>query len=139
MSYDNQTELVICYEAEGKSRARYALHPYACAKTQEWTQWDTINDETTYYINEVATDMCVELQIDEQTKEKQMRRNKHELFVGKYNYTSMICVFDPSPTGLEEHIPGRFNCFLHSCITHFVKPLKIGKTGLENAPDDKEI
>jgi hypothetical protein len=94
MSYNSRTELNVIYDVAGNARVRFALHPYS-RTDQQWTPWQTIDSEMSYYLNEPAED-------------GKRERNKHEVF-NSGGHVSLLCMFDPAPSGIERHRPGEYS------------------------------
>ena len=107
MSYNSRTEFNVCYEVKGNARVRMAKHPYS-EKGQLWHPWETLDNETTYNLHEVAGGPDEEAFIDEHTGVMQTRRNKHEVHIVD-GYVTLACLFDPSPTGAERHRTGEYS------------------------------
>jgi hypothetical protein len=122
MSYDNQTEPNVVYEVGGKAAVRFAKHPYVTDRpgtdshAQLWTDWCAIDGETTYYLNEAVDGIEIEHHIDPVTQQSYTLRNRHEVKIqpgdqGEPGYVSLCCLFDPGPTGLEQHQPGEYSSY----------------------------
>ena len=117
MSYDNQTEPNVVYEVGGQAAVRFAMHPYAThSSAQAWSDWFAIDGETTYYLNEAADGAAIEQHIDPVTQQTYTLRNRHEVRIqpgdhGEPGYVSLCCLFDPGPTGLEQHQPGEYSSY----------------------------
>jgi hypothetical protein len=107
MSYNSRTEFNVCYDVKGKARVRMAKHPYR-DKGQLWHPWETLDEETTYNLDEVAGGSDEEYFIDEHTGVRQILRNKHEVHIID-GYVTLFCLFDPSPTGAEKHRAGEYS------------------------------
>ena len=107
MSYNSRTEFNVCYDVKGKARVRMARHPYT-DKGQLWHPWETVDEETTYNLDEVAGGPDEETFIDKHTGIRQTRRNKHEVLI-EDGYVNLFCLFDPSPTGTEKHRTGEYS------------------------------
>lgn len=107
MSYNSRTEVNVCYDVRGKARVRMALHPYV-AKGQLWTPWYQLSGEATYHLNEAAGSPEEESFLDEATRTRRFLRNRHEVFIDD-GYVSLFCMFDPAPTGVENHRPGEYS------------------------------
>ena len=110
MSYDNQTEPNICYDVVGKSQVRMAKHPYK-EKGQEWGEWQLLDNDTTYYLNEDENGSDIEWYTNSETGERFSKRNKHEIYIPEKGYVSLCCLFDPAPTGTEKHLPGKYSSY----------------------------
>jgi hypothetical protein len=112
MSYDNQTEPNICFDVSGEAKVRMAFHPYS-EDDQQWGEWHGLDNNTTYYLNEAAFGSDVEWDLDPKTNQNISRRNKHEVFIPEGGYVSLCCLFDPAPTGIERHLPGKYSSYEH--------------------------
>jgi len=112
MSYDNQTEVNVCFDVSGEAKVRMAYHPYS-DESQKWCEWQLLDSNTTYYLNEESNGSEVEWHIDPETKEQFSRRNKHEVFIPEGGHVSLCCLFDPAPTGTERHLPGKYSSYEH--------------------------
>ncbi len=112
MSYDNQTEPNVCYDVVGKSQVRMAKHPYK-EKGQEWDDWQLLDNNTTYYLNEDENGSDVEWHTNPETGERFSKRNKHEVYIPEGGHVSLCCLFDPAPTGTEKHLPGKYSSYQH--------------------------
>ena len=110
MQYDNQTEANVCYDVSGKAQVRMAFHPYK-DKDQEWSEWQLLGNDTTYYLNEDSQSSDVEWHINPETGEQFSKRNKHEVYIPEGGYVSLCCLFDPGPTGSEKHMPGKYSSY----------------------------
>jgi hypothetical protein len=73
-----------------------------------WDPWIALDGDTTYHLNEVAGGSDEECRIDPSTNRPEYVRNKHEVHIAN-GYVSLICVFDPAPTGIEHHRPGEYS------------------------------
>jgi hypothetical protein len=107
MSYNSRTECNVCYDVEGIARVRMAHHPYHSAP-QLWGPWFTLDGESTYHLNEAAGSPDEESYFDEATQTLQCFRNRHEVFIAD-GHVSLFCIFDPAPTGVENHRPGEYS------------------------------
>ncbi|MEI6290119.1 MAG: hypothetical protein WCP19_06770 [Chloroflexota bacterium] len=107
MSYNSRTEFNVCYDVKGLARVRMAMHPYK-KHGQGWTPWYTIDNNSTYHVNEISGGPEEENLFDELTQSQKMLRNKHEVFIDK-GYVTLFCLFDPAPTGVEKHHPGEYS------------------------------
>jgi hypothetical protein len=107
MSYNSRTEFNVCYDVKGASRVRMAQHPYTEAK-QLWGPWYTLDDDSTYHLNEAAGSPEEECRIDEATHTTRCFRNKHEVSIID-GHVTLFCLFDPAPTGVEHHQPGEYS------------------------------
>lgn len=103
MSYNYRTELNVCYEVSGKAALRVATHPY-CETEQVWSPWWEMDDESTYCLleDESYSEYVLE------DGEKRPRRNKHEVRVDA-GHVSLYCMFNPAPTGAEQHSSGAYS------------------------------
>ena len=107
MSYNSRTEFNVCYDVRGTARVRMALHPYR--KTQQaWGPWHTLDNDSTYHLNEAAGSPEEECIKDESNGSSQFFRNKHEVYILD-GHVSLFCMFDPAPTGVENHRPGEYS------------------------------
>lgn len=97
MSYNHRTEFNICVEVEGQAAFRSADHPYG---GETWAKWRVLDGETSYYLNE--TKAQAELHGNEPM------RNKHEIRVAQ-GHVDLFCLFDPAPTGVEQHRSGDYS------------------------------
>lgn len=111
MSYDHQTEINVVYEVSGEAAVRFADHPYIDPPSQRWGDWYSLDNETTYYLNECADGDAVELYVDPTTSKNVCLRNRHEIFIAPKGHVSLCCLFDPGPTGLETHQPGAYSSY----------------------------
>jgi hypothetical protein len=107
MSYNSRTECNVCYDVRGAARVRMAMHPYDEAK-QAWGPWLTLDNDSTYHLNEAAGCPEEERRIDEATGSPQFFRNKHEVHIVD-GHVTLFCLFDPAPTGIERHRPGEYS------------------------------
>ncbi len=107
MSYNSRTECNVCYDVEGTARVRMARHPYHNAP-QVWDPWYTLDGESTYHLNEAAGSADEEIYFDEVTQTQQSFRNRHEVYIAD-GHVSLFCIFDPAPTGIENHRPGEYS------------------------------
>ncbi len=94
MAYTSRTELNVCYDVAGRARVRMGKHPYQAGR-EGWGAWAELDSETTYHLDEVepATDGV---------------RNKHEISAFE-GHVTLLCAFDPAPTGIERHQPGEYS------------------------------
>lgn len=97
MSYDSRTEWNVCYDVTGRARVRMAYHPYV-DEGQAWSAWLPLDGEATYHLDEV-------LDADGQPRR---HRNRHEVAI-EGGHCSLVCLFDPAPTGIEQHRPGAYS------------------------------
>jgi quercetin dioxygenase-like cupin family protein len=110
MSYDNQTEPNVVYEVVGRASVRMAEHPYILDQ-QKWGEWNNLDGDTTYYLNEGIHGKEIEWHKDPVTQENYSLRNRHEVFIENGSHVSLCCLFDPGPTGLETHAPGEYSSY----------------------------
>ena len=99
MSYNYRTEPNMVYDAPN-AFVRMALHPYV---NQQWGPWTPVDGDTTYHVNETATEADQSLEGP--------KRNKHEVDIKQGTNVSLLCIFDPAPTGAEEHTPGQYSSY----------------------------
>lgn len=107
MSYNSRTECNICYDVKGTARVRMSRHPYTPEK-QTWGPWLPLDGDSTYHLNEAAGSPEEECYFDEATQAQQFLRNKHEVYIAD-GHVTLFCVFDPAPTGVENHRPGEYS------------------------------
>jgi hypothetical protein len=107
MSYNSRTEFNVCYDVKGEARVRMAQHPYGQVG-QTWSSWLPLDGDSTYHLNEAAGGAEEECHIDEVTRTPQFLRNKHEVYIAG-GYVTLFCMFDPAPTGVENHKPGEYS------------------------------
>jgi len=107
MSYNSRTEFNVCCDVKGTTRVRMALHPYRQAN-QLWGPWLSLDSDSTYHLNEPAGSLEEECCIDEATQALRFFRNKHEVYIND-GYVTLFCMFDPAPTGVENHRPGEYS------------------------------
>ncbi len=100
MGYNYRTEPNVCYDVAGEARVRMALHPYSDT-AQTWGPWGTLDSETTYHLNEAKGGP------DEERTPAPLR-NKHEVYI-RGGYVTLLCMFDPAPTGAEAHRAGAYS------------------------------
>lgn len=145
MSYNYRTEINVCLEVSGSARARMAKHPYefeentdihrygngvenpvatdamnvGCVKNhqQEWGKWEVLDGETTYHLNEAKGCKNEERVVNATTGDIRFFRNKHEVSISE-GHVTLLCAFDPAPTGMEQHQPGAYSSYgpLHSIL-----------------------
>lgn len=84
-----------------------AEHPYRLAG-QAWGPWLTVDDESTYHVNEARGGDEEERWVGTRTGEARTARNKHEVHIID-GYVTLFCLFDPAPTGFESHRPGEYS------------------------------
>lgn len=107
MSYNSRTECNVCYDVKGAARVRMALHPYTERK-QLWGPWLPLDDDSTYHLNEGAGCPEEECRIDAVKGTRQFFRNKHEVHIVD-GHVTLCCMFDPAPTGVENHRAGEYS------------------------------
>jgi hypothetical protein len=107
MSYNSRTEVNVCCDVKGITRVRMAQHPYK-QEHQLWGPWLPLDSDSTYHLNEAAGSPEEECYIDEATKSLRFFRNKHEAYIVD-GYVTLFCMFDPAPTGVENHRPGEYS------------------------------
>lgn len=107
MSYNSRTEFNVCYDVAGIARVRMSRHPYKKSR-QLWGPWFTLDSDSTYHLNEAAGSPEEECHIDEATLTPQFFRNKHEVYIAN-GHVTLFCMFDPAPTGVENHRPGEYS------------------------------
>ena len=107
MSYNSRTECNVCYDVKGTARVRMSRHPYK-QKEQLWGPWLPLDGDSTYHLNEAAGSPEEECYFDEMTQTQKFFRNKHEVYIAD-GHVSLFCVFDPAPTGVENHHPGEYS------------------------------
>jgi hypothetical protein len=107
MSYNSRTECNVCYDVQGIARVRMAQHPYKKEK-QQWGPWYPLDGDSTYHLNEATGSPEEELRVDEVTGTPQFLRNKHEVHIVD-GHVTLFCIFDPAPTGVENHRPGEYS------------------------------
>ncbi len=107
MSYNSRTECNVCYDVRGTARVRMALHPYDGAK-QLWGPWHPLDGDSTYHLNEASGSAEEESLTDEKTGAQMYLRNKHEVHIAD-GHVTLFCIFDPAPTGVENHRPGEYS------------------------------
>lgn len=107
MSYNSRTECNVCYDVKGDARVRMAKHPYEKSR-QPWGPWYKLDDDSTYHLNEAAGSPEEECFIDEANRTPQFFRNKHEVYIDD-GHVTLCCLFDPAPTGVENHRPGEYS------------------------------
>ena len=84
-----------------------ALHPYREGK-QLWGPWLPLDGDSTYHLNEAAGGSEEECHVDEMTQVPQFLRNRHEVYIVE-GHVTLFCMFDPAPTGVENHRPGEYS------------------------------
>lgn len=106
MSYDTRTEFNVCYDVRGHARVRFARHPYV-DEGQRWSEWKTLDSDSTYYLDEAAGGPDEETYVDGEGRQRTLR-NRHEVSATG-GHCSLLCLFDPAPTGIEKHRPGAYS------------------------------
>ena len=101
MSYNSRTEFNVCYDVKGDARVRRALHPYTAEK-QTWQPWQAIDGDTTYHLDEARGGP------EEEQVAGGTLRNRHEVYA-LGGHVTLLCLFDPAPTGVERHRPGEYS------------------------------
>jgi len=101
MSYNSRTEFNVLYDVTGKARVRMAQHPYKVLG-QKWAEWRDLDGDTTYHLDEASGGP------EEEKISGGSLRNKHEVF-SRGGHVSLMCLFDPAPTGVERHRPGEYS------------------------------
>jgi hypothetical protein len=101
MSYNYRTEPNVCYRVIGDARVRMARHPYSEGAGQAWGPWYTLDGETTYHLDEPTTFDGIDV------GPSGPLRNRHEVDVR--GHVTLLCAFDPAPTGAERHRPGAYS------------------------------
>lgn len=138
MSYNYRSEFNVCIDVCGSARVRMARHPYVIdeidttskphhydnsetetpeigekgpkKEQQEWDDWEHVNDQTTYHVNEAAGSDLEERVVDSESGRTVCFRNKHEVSISN-GHVSLLCMFDPAPTGMEQHQPGSYSSY----------------------------
>jgi len=111
MSYDHQTEVNVVYDVKSRASVRFANHPYVEPHEQCWSDWHSLDGDTTYYLNEGADGPKIEGHVDPDTGKERFLRNRHEIYIAPGGHVSLCCMFDPGPTGLETHQPGEYSSY----------------------------
>ncbi|NUP05384.1 MAG: hypothetical protein HOW73_04915 [Polyangiaceae bacterium] len=113
MAYSSRTEINVCYDVAGDARVRTAIHPYT-PREQAWSPWLALTGNANYHINETVDGQP----LGAATSDHPCRRNKHEVLI-QDGHVSLLCLFDPSPTGVERHRPGEYSDYepLASVVT----------------------
>ncbi len=101
MSYNSRTEFNVCYDVKGDARVRRAVHPYTAEK-QVWQPWLAIDGDTTYHLDEPSGGA------EEEKVAGGTLRNRHEVYA-LGGHVTLLCLFDPAPTGVERHRPGEYS------------------------------
>jgi len=104
MAYNSKTEINVCFDVVGDARVRMAKHPYA-ADGQVWDAWQKLDGESSYHLNEAIDGADVEW--SDVGGVKRPARNKHEISTS--GHVTLLCMFDPAPTGVERHKPGEYS------------------------------
>jgi hypothetical protein len=107
MSYNSRTECNVCYNVKGNARVRMAKHPYM-ETNQLWDPWLPLDGDSTYHLNEAAGSPEEECIIDNTIQTPKFFRNKHEIHIVD-GHVTLCCIFDPAPTGVERHQPGKYS------------------------------
>jgi len=102
MSYAHRTEFNVCHDVPGTARVRMARHPYG---DRRWAPWQPIDGEATYHLDEPRGGSAEEVGDDDAPL-----RNRHEVDITD-GWVSLLCLFDPAPTGIETHRPGAFSSY----------------------------
>jgi hypothetical protein len=111
MSYDHQTEVNVVYDVKNQAAVRFAAHPYTEPSAQSWSDWHSLDGNTTYYLNECADGPEIERHTEAVSGKERCLRNRHEIFIAPGGHVSLCCMFDPGPTGLETHQPGEYSAY----------------------------
>jgi len=101
MSYNSRTEFNLCYDVKGDARVRFAEHPYR-DDGQLWGPWLVIDGDSTYRLDEARGGP------EEERAPSGTLRNKHEVYA-LGGHVTLVCLFDPAPTGVERHRPGEYS------------------------------
>lgn len=101
MSYNSRTELNVCYDVKGDARVRFAEHPYT-GERQVWKAWQVIDGDTAYHLDEARGGP------EEERSKAGTLRNRHEVYA-LGGHVTLLCLFDPAPTGVERHRPGEYS------------------------------
>ena len=67
MSYNSRTEFNVCYDVKGIARVRVAQHPYR-ETNQPWDPWLSLDNDSTYHLNETSGSPEEECRVDETTQ-----------------------------------------------------------------------
>jgi hypothetical protein len=78
---------------------------------QSWSDWHSLDGDTTYHLNEGADGPEIERHADPDTGKERFLRNRHEIYIAPGGHVSLCCMFDPGPTGLETHQPGEYSSY----------------------------
>jgi len=135
MAYASRTEFNVCYKVKGAARVRMAEHPYRSA-SQTWGPWLSVDDESTYHVNEARRGDEEERWVDTPTGEARTARNKHEVHITD-GYVTLFCLFDPAPTGFESHRPGEYSDYTLSTTAVDIERFEAYLRGL--APFDEMV
>lgn len=86
-------------------------------RRQAWDDWEPIDGQTTYHLNEAAGSDLEERFVNPKLERAECFRNKHEVSICN-GYVSLLCMFDPAPTGMELHQPGSYSSYgpLHAVL-----------------------
>lgn len=104
MAYNSKTEINVCFDVVGGARVRMAEHPYSDAE-QRWGAWQSLDGESSYHLDEAIDGADIEWV--EASGARRPLRNKHEVWSN--GHVTLFCLFDPSPTGVEQHKPGEYS------------------------------
>ncbi len=108
MAYNSRTEINVCHDVAGDARVRMASHPYVDGDGQTWGPWLRLDGDSSYHLNEALDAPETEWVVDAATGARSPRRNKHEVLIAG-GHVTLLCLFDPGPTGVERHRPGEYS------------------------------
>jgi hypothetical protein len=108
MGYESRTELNVCYDVRGEARVRYAVHPYVDGPAQVWGPWAVLDGDASYHLDEAEGGPEVEHVVDAEGRARTLR-NRHEVYAGPGGHVTLLCMFDPAPVGIEQHVPGAYS------------------------------